>query len=366
MELSAITGIGTAVPPHCLDQEDAAFRLREALKEYPRAARWINRIFAHCGVDARYTCEPNLLEPPERCRYLPVTPVPEIPRTQERMRLYRREAVPLAMEAAQKALADSGTRPVDITHLIAVSCTGQFLPGLDTELIRQLDLSADVQRVPLTFQGCAAGLTAVRLADQFVRSDSAANVLIVAVELCTIHMQPSIEKEDLFAAGFFGDGASACVVARQNPREPKGFVLHDSRAVLFPGSADKMNWTIGDYGFHLRLSPEIPTLIAARVPAVFRPFWGGGSGPALWAIHPGGRGIIDSLQATLGLREDQTAASRAVLRQYGNMSSATILFVMDELRQRQNGGGFDDGKEGAAIAFGPGMTAEMLRFAYHP
>jgi predicted naringenin-chalcone synthase len=365
LDYTVIKGIGTAVPPYCIEQEDAAIRFREALNEYPRTARWVKRIFAQCGVDTRYTCEPNLLEPPEACRYLPVTPEHHIPRTEERMRMYRQEAVPLAMEAARKALADSGNRPADITHLITVSCTGQFLPGLDAELVWLLDLSPDVQRIPLTFLGCAAGLTAVRLADQIVRCNESAKVLAVAVELCTIHMQPSLDKEDLFAAGFFGDGASACVAERWDPKKPEGYVLHEARAELLPGSMDKMTWTLGNYGFHLRLSPEIPSLIGTSIPPAFMRFWGDRSLPEWWAIHPGGRGIIDSLQEAFELASEQTAASRAILRHYGNMSSATILFVMDELRHRHCGTN-QETKEGAAIAFGPGMTAEMLRFVYHP
>jgi len=364
LEHSVIKGIGTAVPPYCIDQEDAAARFREALSEYPRTARWVKRIFVQCGVDTRYTCEPNLLEPPERCRYLAVTPEREIPRTGERMRMYRQEAVPLAAEAARRALADSGRRPGDITHLITVSCTGQFLPGLDAELVWMLDLAPDVERIPLTFLGCAAGLTAVRLADRIVRREPSARVLVVAVELCTIHMQPSLDKEDLFAAGFFGDGASACVVERWGPAG-NGFVVRDARTEMFGGTMDQMIWTLGDYGFSLRLSPQIPSLIGVHVPPAFRRFWGESELPEWWAIHPGGRGIIDALQKAFGLSDEKTAASRYVLRHYGNMSSATVLFVMDELRKRQ-GGDTARPTEGAAIAFGPGLTAEMLRFVYHP
>ncbi|WP_256757852.1 type III polyketide synthase [Cohnella sp. WQ 127256] len=365
MESITIMGIGTAVPAYCLEQEDSVRRLKEAMKERPEDARWVHRIFAHCGVDTRYTCEPNLLEPVERCRYIPSTPEMNIPTTEERMSIYHKESILLAVEAAQKALTDSRKRPSDITHLITVSCTGLFLPGLDAELIGHLDLRGDVHRTPLTFMGCAAGLTALRLSEEIVRREPNAKVLMVTVELCSLHIQPSFDKAHLFTAALFGDGASACVVGMKDPERLRGFAIHKAEAILFPHTADKMKWTVGNHGFQLHLSPEIPQLIAKEVPEAFQAFWGDEALPTLWAIHPGGRGIIDSLQKAFNLTDMQTAPSRSVLRQYGNMSSATILFVLAQLREDQlkTNEGYHDG---IALAFGPGMTAEMIRFSYHP
>lgn len=362
----AIMGIGTAIPPFRLDQRDVWHRLEEALEEEPYVSRWGKRIFTNCGVDTRYTCEPNLLEPAGRCRYMPKSSGDGIPTTEERMGTYRSESVPLAAEAAKKALADSGVRPEEITHLLAVSCTGMFLPGLDAELAKRLDLRADVARLPLTFLGCAAGLTALREAARILRTDPEAKALIVTVELCTLHIQPTLTKEDLFTASFFGDGASACVVGMTEDARGGTFELHGARAVPLPDSADKMVWTIGNRGFQLVLSPHIPRLIADYVPSALRSFWGRRAAPELWAIHPGGRGIIDAVQDAFGLSGAQTAASRSVLRDYGNMSSSTILFVMDEIRKghtRDRGG--DAAADGIAVAFGPGVTAELLRFSYH-
>ncbi|TVY02191.1 type III polyketide synthase [Cohnella terricola] len=365
MEHVAIVGIGTAVPAYGLDQEDASRRLSDALASSPDNARWAQRIFGHSGVDRRYTCDPRLLEPAASCCYLPSGADTGVPTTEERMAIYQREAVVLAAEAARKALADSKSRPGDITHLIAVSCTGMFLPGLDAELIDPLDLRPDVRRIPLTFMGCAAGLTAIRQAEEIVRNSPSSKVLVVAVELCTLHIQPSFEREQLFAAAFFGDGASACVIGKPDPADEGNFGLRKTQALLLPNTSDKMRWTIGNYGFRLFLSPEIPRLIAREVPEALQLFWGCEEMPELWAIHPGGRGIIDALSAAFGLEDSQTEASRSVLRRYGNMSSATILFVLAEIRERQlekNEGM----KEGIAVAFGPGMTAEMIRFTFHP
>lgn len=365
MEIPVILGIGTAVPAHVLDQQDTLQRIVQALHNRPDAARWAKRIFARCGVDTRYTCEPNLLESSDRCRYIYSSTGGDLAATEDRMAVYRKESVGLAAAAARKALEDSSIRPGGITHLITVSCTGFFLPGLDTELALKLDLPMDVRRIPLTFLGCAAGLTAIRMSEEIVRKDPDARVLVVTVELCTLHIQPSLEKEDLFAASFFGDGASACVLGSADPEQSGGYALHETREVWFPSSADKMRWTVGNHGFQLHLSSEIPGFIEHSVPPAFQAFWGGRAAPDLWAIHPGGKGIIDALQNAFHLTEEQTRASRSVLRRFGNMSSATILFVLDELRQelRQSPGGR---RTGAAVAFGPGISAEIARFTLFP
>ncbi|CAM3923448.1 type III polyketide synthase [Cohnella lubricantis] len=364
----AITGIGTAVPAFRLNQRDVWSRLAEALSGDPQLARWGKRIFAGCGVDSRYTCEPNLLEPAGRCRYLSAESGGAFPTTEERMQTYRTESVPLAAEAAKKALADSGLRPGEISHLLAVSCTGMFLPGLDAELARRLGLRADAERLPLTFLGCAAGLTAVREAARIVRGDPQARVLVVTVELCTLHIQPTITKEDLYTASFFGDGASACVVGLTDVPRSGTFALESALAVPFPETADKMVWTVGNLGFQLVLSPLIPRIIAGYVPTALQSFWGEGKDPELWAIHPGGKGIIDALEDSFKLAGEQTAASRGVLRDYGNMSSATILFVLEEMRRRQrersNDAAAGGAADGIAVAFGPGIAAEFLKFAY--
>lgn len=357
----AMLGIGSAVPAWRLDQADTALRLAEALRDNPGAARWARRVFRQQGIDSRYTCEPNLLKEAGECRYFPRSRE-EAPTTAERMSVYRREALPLARLAAKRALEGSGTPPEAVTHLITASCTGQYLPGLDAELVRALGLSARVNRLPLTFVGCAAGLKAIGLARQFAAASGNADVraLVVCVELCTLHIQPSAEWEDLFAASLFGDGASACVVGVPAEKDCAAFTLGRPRSVLLPGGGEDMTWDIGNHGFELMLSANVPKLIRGFLPAEIGPRMADGrTPPELWAIHPGGRGIIDAVEEVCGLTAEQTRPSREVLRRYGNMSSAAILFVMQELRQRLEGGG---PKSGMAVAFGPGLTAELLPF----
>lgn len=360
----AILGLGTAVPPYRIDQADTARRLTEALVDKPDSARWARRIFKQCGVESRYTCEPNLLEAAADCRYFPQTSAADAPSTAERMRIYKRESVPLALTAARQALTDGELDAAGVTHLITVSCTGQFLPGLDAALVQQLGLAPTITRIPLNFLGCAAGLKAICLARQIVSSTKDANVLIVCVELCTLHIQPSGDRESLFAASFFGDGASACVVGAAGPKHRAVFQLGKEHSVLLPDCAGEMVWELGNHGFELYLSPQIPKLIGELIPAEVERLCGGYK-PALWAIHPGGRGIVDSLQTRFELTDEQTAPSLGVLRDYGNVSSATILFVLEAMRKQL----IETGSEregGIALAFGPGLTAEMIEIAYVP
>jgi len=287
------------------------------------------------------------------------------------MALYREHAPILAEHAAREALADSGVEAGAVTHLLTVSCTGMYLPGLDAELAHRLELRSGVRRLPLTFLGCAAGMTAIRTARELVGADEQAVALIVCVELCTLHTQPSGDKEALYAAAFFGDGAAACIVGRapsgsgRGERRTEGtFIVSEGHSELASEAAEAMRWTVGDNGFDLFLSPRVPELLGHYVPdmlARYAPGWT----PAWWAIHPGGKGIVDAMQKLFELSDEQVSISREVLREYGNMSSVTIMFVLRGLRERlrKRGGG---PSEGLAVAFGPGLTAELLRLTYVP
>lgn len=365
----AILGIGTTVPQYRLDQGETAQRMAEALSDHPDSARWAKRIFKHCGVETRYTCEPNLLEAPENCRYVARSSNLGVPSTAERMATYKRESVPLALKAAKKALMDGQIDSSEVTHLITVSCTGQFLPGMDAALVQQLGLAPAVNRIPLNFLGCAAGLKAVCLARELIINNPSAKVLIVSVELCTLHVQPSSQREALFGASFFGDGASACIIGCPAGPDQSGiFELGNDHSILLPDGAEEMVWEVGNYGFDLYLSTNIPKLIGRCVPEHLEQLMNGNEKPELWAIHPGGKGIIDTLAEVFGLTDEQTRPSRTVLRKYGNMSSATILFVLHAMRQEleSRGARRTNRTDGIALAFGPGLTCEMIQFKYLP
>ncbi|WP_068617654.1 type III polyketide synthase [Paenibacillus tuaregi] len=361
----AILGIGTALPAHSISQSDVADLIASSLKDRPDLARFTRRIFKTCGVETRYTCDPSYLGEPEKCRYLPLDDKIDVPTTEERMHTYQRKALPLGLEAARRALIEADMSPKRITHLITVSCTGQYLPGLDVMLIKELGLSPRVNRLPLIFQGCAAGLKAVQMARDVVHGASGSQVLVVCVELCTLHFQPIQEREALFAASFFGDGASSCVIGAPELQHKHFLTLSTGYSVLLPDSTEDMTWEVGNTGYHLYLSPRIPKLLGTHLEAELQHLLQGDPLPELWAIHPGGRGIVDSVESVMSLTADQTRYSREILRTAGNLSSVTIMFVLQMMRREMR----DNSRElteGVAMAFGPGLTAELMRFAYVP
>lgn len=275
------------------------------------------------------------------------------PTTAQRMGVYRDEAPPLAVEAARVAVAESGFDPASITHLVTVSCTGFVAPGLDLALIRGLGLPATVQRTHVGFMGCHGALNGLRVANAFA-SDPAARVLVCAVELCSIHYHYGDDPEKVVANALFADGAAAVVGANDAGSDRWRVAATGSRVI--PDTAGLMGWTVGDVGFEMTLAKKVPAAIATHL----RPWltgWLKDNGVPLesvgsWAVHPGGPKIVEAVGEGLGLSADALAPSRAVFAELGNMSSPTVLFILDRLR-----------RAGAArpcvmLGFGPGLVAE--------
>ncbi|AIQ47272.1 stilbene synthase [Paenibacillus sp. FSL R7-0273] len=362
---AAILGMGTALPLYSIAQADVAELIASSLQDKPELARFARRVFKACGVENRYTVDDSYLGTADTCRYLPSGDRTDIPTTEERMKKYQQEAPPLALEAAKRSLLDAGQAPGGITHLITVSCTGQYLPGLDVMLIKELGLSPRVNRLPLIFQGCAAGLKAIQMARDVVLGAPGSRVLVVCVELCTLHFQPVKEREALFAASFFGDASGACVIGEPEANHKHCLSLGKGYSVLLPDSAEDMTWEVGNTGFDLYLSPRIPKLLGTHLEAELGLLMGDSPLPELWAIHPGGRGIVDSVQEVMKLSDEQTRYSREILRTAGNLSSVTILFVLESMRRDMEARN-EPAKQGVAMAFGPGLTAELMSFTYVP
>ena len=342
-----INAIATAVPAVECDASYHAWALRQL--EGRREATLLGRMMQRSGIASRYTVLPDAAtQQAEGSFYAAAAP----PSTLDRMTVYAREAPELALEAIGQ-LGDLG----GITHMVVASCTGFTAPGLDQVIARRLGLAPTVERVVVGFMGCYAGVTAVRTAAHLVRSDPAARVLVVAVELCTLHLQPTDRLESLLAMGQFADGAAAAVVSAQGP----GLALGEGLSLTLEDSHELITWTIGDTGFAMELSGEVPGRLAealaqpevADVVTAGRPV----SAIEAWAVHPGGKSIVDAVERGLGLPPEKVAASRAVLHDYGNMSSATVLFVLDRLMEQRPA-------TGIALAFGPGLAMEGLRFAW--
>lgn len=273
--------------------------------------------------------------------------------TGERMAVYAREAPGLALDAIGR-LGPLG----EISHIVVASCTGFVAPGIDQLIARALGLPGSVERVLIGYMGCYAGITALRSARHIVRSQPEARVLVVAVELCTLHLRPVGDIEKLLAMLQFGDGAAAAIVSA----EPAGLELTAPFSMSLPESHDLITWLIGDSGFAMHLSGEVPGRIAEALadPPVRERVFGEGA-PDSWAVHPGGRSILDAVSRGLELDEGALDPSREVLARCGNMSSATVLFVLEAIMA--SGATIGNGR---ALAFGPGLAVEGLGYRSAP
>ena len=344
--------IGTAVPDH--DVHDAFIGWARAQVD-ERTRKLFDRMAARAGIAHRWSVLPVAPEggsPVATGGFYDTAPLPG---TGERMRTYAQAAPALALDAIA-ALRDR-TSLDGITHLVVASCTGFVAPGVDQIIAARLGLSANVERLLVGFMGCYAAVAALRQARHIVRSDPDARVLVVTVELSTLHLQPATAIEPLLAMLQFGDGAAAALVTAT----PGGFRLDPPFAAALPDSGELIRWDITDSGFAMHLSGEVPGRIAAALAdAALTDVMTAGVAPAAvdgWAVHAGGRSILDAVEHALGLDAHALAASREVLTDYGNMSSATLMFVLARLLAGP------PVTHGVALAFGPGLAAEGFGFA---
>tara|TARA_B100001059_G_scaffold161027_1_gene160578 strand:- start:626 stop:1729 length:1104 start_codon:yes stop_codon:yes gene_type:complete len=350
-------GIGTAVPTQRLSQEEALEVARRINVESPDQARLMARIYQKTKVLNRgsvlLTNEADGGVNRKRLSFYGT----ESPGTAERMQAFAEHAGRLALEAARQAMNDSGLPASTITHLVTVSCTGFQSPGVDLFLIDKLGLSAAVQRTHVGFMGCHGALNGLRVAHAFAEMDPNAVVLLCAVELCSLHMSYGWHPERVVANALFADGAAAVVGSATPPSSGRDLVLQSSGSIVIPHSADLMHWEIGDHGFSMGLSPLVPeTVGSALLPWLENWLQDRAvdlSAIGSWAVHPGGPKILSTCAEALALDMTHLEESRAVLQDHGNMSSATILFILERLRQRSVAGPC------LALAFGPGLSAEV-------
>lgn len=361
----AIHGLGTANPPDALSAADGLGLARKMAGPDVRTSTWLIPVYEKSGVDRRFqviggAVVRDILDGEDRVKspFFPTAANDGVgPTTGERMRMYAEEAGPLALRAAREAVAESGFAPESFTHLVTVSCTGFTAPGVDRALIAGLGLRPTVERTHIGFMGCHGALNGLRVANAFASANPAARVLVTAVELCSLHYYYGNEADKLIANAIFADGAAA-VVGCAGPS--RGWSLRASGSCVIPGSEPDMAWTVGDHGFAMTLSRRVPGLIAAHL----RPWlegWLRDNGLSLadvrsWAVHPGGPKILTAVEESLALPPAALAASRAVFADRGNMSSPTVLFVLDRLRKEHAPGPC------VALGFGPGLVAEAALF----
>jgi predicted naringenin-chalcone synthase len=353
MTRAYLNRVAIAVPDHEVHRTFVAFA--ERLIRDRRARLVFERMAARAQIERRWSClapaAPGHNESLDADGFYTLG---RFPSTAERMSRYETEAPRLAAAAVERL--GLGETVHDVTHLVVTSCTGFSAPGVDLELVRRCGLDPAVERTVIGFMGCYAAITALKLAHHVVRSDPAAKVLVVSVELCTLHLQETDDLERLLTFLLFGDGCSAALVSA----EPAGLALDGFNAMLVQQAADQITWNIGDVGFDMVLSGRVPGTIAEALRAgAARVLRGPADAIDMWAVHPGGRTVLDAVDGALGLGPAALAASRAVLRDYGNMSSPTVMFVIDALLRAKA----PAGARGCAMAFGPGFTAETMLFS---
>jgi alpha-pyrone synthase len=353
MTTAYINRIATAVPPH--DIHRPFIDLAESMITGDTVRNIFRRMVRLSAIEHRYSF---------------VQPVPDgdgkwrdaeglyergrFPQTAPRMQAFERFAPRLARCALDK-LRVSDTERRSITHVIVTSCTGLYAPGLDFDIIAHLDLDPSVERTMIGFMGCYAAINALRTAHHIVRSVEGARVLIVSLELCTLHMQETESLEQLLSFLLFADGCAAYLVSA----EPTGLAIDSFAAVTIPGTSDLITWRIRELGFDMQLSGRVPGEIrrtlgeaASRIAGARDP-----RSLELWAVHPGGRTILDAVEQSFCLEPDALRHSRDILARFGNMSSATVVFVLDQVMRQAR-----SGQQGCAISFGPGVTAETMLF----
>lgn len=360
----AILGMGTALPSNRLPREAAEVVTRALCCRTPEQATWLGNLHAQTGIRARHIVIPaevvgDLHQGTRHSQsiFLPAGPDDDHgPTTAQRMKFYVTEAGTLATKAVCQAIEEARLPVPELTHLVTVSCTGFHAPGWDVELIRTLDLPPTIQRTHVGFMGCHGALNGLRVARALVEADPNARVLLCAVELCSVHFQYRFGSQELVANSLFGDGAAAVVGAPGAAGPANSWQAAASGSCLLPDTEWAMTWSIADHGFVMTLATAIPRLIGTHL----RPWLSGWlqeqgltiEQVAAWAIHPGGPRILSAIEEALVLPRSATAVSWEVLADCGNMSSPTVLFILQRLRDRQAP------RPCVALGFGPGLTAE--------
>ncbi len=361
MVTAHINRIGTAVPPN--DVHDAFVRFVGGMIDDRRNALIFKRMVGRADIAHRYSyfepvTDPDGFDADTEGFYRPGS----FPGTGVRMARFEKTAPQLAA-AAIDDLGIDGERD-RITHLVVASCTGFVAPGIDQLIVKAAGLNPGVERTFVGFMGCYAAVNSLRLAHHFVRSEPSARVLVVNLELCTLHFQETAEIERLLSMLLFGDGCSAALVTA----DETGLALNDFRATTIADSAEAITWRIGDQGFDMHLSGEVPGRIARALKYENERNDGEGllrgnhaNDYDVWAVHAGGRTILDAVETGFELAAEKLHWSRGVLRDFGNMSSATLMFVLQRILG-EVGGSVARQSKGFGVAFGPGLAAESFRF----
>jgi predicted naringenin-chalcone synthase len=361
--LSVISSIGVAVPSNSYLQAEIGSYMAKACNLSSEEQRKLKVLYAKSGIEKRYSvlsdfskknALPALFHEDKTCWI------------EQRMSLYMQAASKLAKEAVEDCIKNIDTKNA-ISHLITISCTGMSAPGIDLELIESLKLSPYIKRSSINFMGCYAAVHGLKQANDIVLADPSAKVLVVSVELCTIHFQNTSDHETLLANSLFADGAAAILVSNNplNQNLPY-FSIKDFYSLIIPSGKNDMAWSISSKGFLMTLSSYIPSLINEHLKDFVKSSLSKilqNKSVKYWAVHPGGKKILEATAEALNIDSNQLQSSYSVLKNYGNMSSPSILFVLHHMLETNKADGNKSG-DVFGIAFGPGLVMESCLLHY--
>lgn len=342
-------------PPHKYIQDDVRQLMKANISLSERDARIVDMIYKSSAIHSRYSVIGDLKEGYEgdRLFFDEQMQLKQAPTTACRNAAYKTHTSKLVVDVSKDILAKNHLVAQDITHVITVSCTGFYAPGPDYDIVTKLGMKPDTQRYHLGFMGCYAAFPALRMAESFLAKDPNASVLVVCIELCTIHLQFSDGPDQLLSGALFADGLAGTVCTSEAIHNDALAWKHSHSTLIGEGESD-MAWTIGDLGFDMKLSTYVPKLLEKHADSVINAaFPDGKPSYDILALHPGGKAIVDRIQEVFGETDESLAYSRKVLNEYGNMSSATILYVLADIQLI-----LKSGQQTLAMGFGPGLTVE--------
>ncbi len=353
-----ITDIGTANPAYKIAQDKIAAFMTGAHQLRDGEIDKLTALYRATGIQYRY----SVIEDygvRNGASFFPKNEALEpFPTTSSRMKLYQEKAIELSLDAIARLKQFD---PAEVTHLITVSCTGMYAPGLDIDLVKQLGLSSSVERTAINYMGCYAAFNAIKTANALCTADHNAVVLIVCTELCSIHFQKAKHEDNFLANALFGDG-SAAVTIKAKPTGEVGLKISSSHCDILPDGERDMAWEINDFGFQMKLSTYVPEVIKNGIGSLtaklLQDFNLEVADVKYLAIHPGGKKILQEIEQVLNFDKERNKYAYHVLRQYGNMSSPTVLFVINEIWQQLQRE--DNGEKILSFAFGPGLTLEGM------
>jgi predicted naringenin-chalcone synthase len=364
--MSSIISIATSVPEYGTKQSSILGFMHDAY-DNETASRKLNVLFNHSGINTRYSSIPDFDK--TNSEHVFFNDEYGVPTVESRLNVFKEKAIPLAIEAIKNSFKkiNSSISDFEITHLITVSCTGLYAPGMGAELIEQLNLPSDIFHTSVNFLGCNAAFHALKIADLISKNDDDAKVLIVCVELCTLHFQAKNNHDNLLSNTIFGDGAAAVLLTSDRHAKncnPNSLKINGFYSLLLPKGKDLMGWNITPINFEMILDAKIPDFIGNEINNIIskaaQKFSIDPREINKWAVHPGGKKILDTIKKELKLNDNDLIYSYKILEEYGNMSSPTILFVLNELFEAKH----KNDETIFSIGFGPGLSIETAMFTY--